>query len=148
VNTNLVQQLSDPAVLEGAAKGFMAEWIWVFAGGVLLLLFRELIQEFAAGLGVYFSRQWAVDEIVFLNGRQARIARIGPRETTFYMADRGRETGGAGTVMKIRNTALSTITCEKIMCNHAPEYLPKGNEKLGPMKVEIVSKPTKSTPRK
>ena len=108
--------------------------------GVAVLLFRELIQEFAAGLSVCFSKQWAVDEIVFLNGRQARIARIGLRETTFYLQDRG-------TTMRIKNTNLGDLTCEKVLANHQPEYLPKGNEK-GPMKVELVEKPKRGRPRK
>lgn len=145
VNTNVVQQLSDPAVLEGVAQSLLGDWIWLFVAGVALLLFRELIQEFAAGLGVYFSRQWAVDEIVYLNGRQARIARIGLVESVFYMGDRGLEQG-AGTVMKVRNTALRNITCEKILSNHAPPYLPKGGEG-GVMQVELVEK-KKPTPRR
>lgn len=145
VNTNVVQQLSDPAVLEGIAQSLIGDWIWLFVAGVGVLIFRELIQEFAAGLGVYFSRQWAVDEIVYLNGRQARIARIGLVESVFYMGDRGLEQG-AGTVMKIRNTALRNITCEKILSNHAPPYLPKGGEG-GVMQVELVEK-KRPTPRK
>ena len=146
MNTNLVQQLSDPALVEGVAKSLMGDWIWLFVAGVAVLLFREIIQEFAAGLGVYFSRQWAVDEIVYLNGRQARIARIGMVETTFYMGDRAVDLGFAGTVMKVRNTALRDITCEKILTNHAPPYLPKGGEG-GAMKVELVEKKN-PTPRK
>ena len=144
MNTNVVQQLSDPAVLEGVAQSLIGDWIWLFVAGVAVLLFREIIQEFAAGLGVYFSRQWAVDEIVYLNGRQARIARIGMVETTFYMGDRNYE--GVGTVMKVRNTALRNITCEKILTNHAPSYLPKGGEG-GAVQVELVEK-RKPTPRK
>ena len=139
MNTNLVQQLSDPALVEGVAKSLMGDWIWLFVAGVAVLLFREIIQEFAAGLGVYFSKQWAVDEIVYLNGRQARIARIGMVESTFYMGDRAVELGFAGTVMKVRNTALRNITCEKILTNHVPPYLPKGGEG-GAMKVELVEK--------
>jgi len=145
VNTNFVQQLSDPAVLEGVAQSLISDWVWLFVAGVAVLLFRELIQEFAAGLGVYFSRQWAVDEIVYLNGRQARIARIGLVETVFYMGDRGLDQGG-GTVMKVRNTALRNITCEKILSNHAPPYLPKGGEG-GVMQVELVDKPKRGRPR-
>jgi hypothetical protein len=44
--------------------------------------------------------------------------------------------------MRIENTALASLTCEKILANHQPEYLPKGSEKLGPMKVEIVKTPS------
>ena len=146
MNTNIVQQLSDPAVLEGVAQSLLSDWIWLFVAGVAVLLFREIIQEFAAGLGVYFSKQWAVDESVYLNGRQARIARIGMVETTFYMGDRAVDLGFAGTVMKVRNTALRDITCEKILTNHVPAYLPKGGEG-GSMKVELVEK-KKPTPRK
>ena len=112
----------------------------VVMAGVAVLLFRELIQEFAAGLSVCFSRQWAVDEIVFLNGRQARIARIGLRETTFYLIDRN-------TTMRVKNTNLGDLTCEKVLANHQPEYLPKGSEK-GPMQVMIVEEETKPRTRK
>ena len=147
METNLVNQLSDPAVLETAGKAILSDWVWLFVAGVAVLLFREIIQEFAAGLGVYFSRQWAVDEIVYLNGRQARIARIGMVETTFYMGDRAVDLGFAGTVMKVRNTALRDITCEKILTNHVPPYLPKGGEG-GAVKVELVEKPKRGRPRK
>jgi len=140
METNLVNQLSDPAVLENAGKAILSDWVWLFVAGVAVLLFREIIQEFAAGLSVCFSKQWAVDEIVFLNGRQARIARIGLRETTFYLQDRG-------TTMRIKNTNLGDLTCEKVLANHQPEYLPKGNEK-GPMQVELVEKPKRGRPRK
>ena len=140
METNLVQQLSDPAVLENAGKAILSDWVWLFVAGVAVLLFREIIQEFAAGLSVCFSKQWAVDEIVFLNGRQARIARIGLRETTFYLQDRN-------TTMRIKNTNLGDLTCEKVLANHQPEYLPKGNEK-GPMKVMLVEEEPKPRTRK
>tara|TARA_R110000751_G_scaffold167572_4_gene273489 strand:+ start:1335 stop:1781 length:447 start_codon:yes stop_codon:yes gene_type:complete len=139
--TNIVEQLGGQEAMEGMARDLIGEFGWIFVAGVAVLMFRELVQNFAAGLKVYFSKQWAVDEIVFLHGRQARIARIGLTETVFYMADRGKETGGAGTAMRIENTALASLTCEKILANHQPEYLPKGSEKLGPMKVEIVKTP-------
>ena len=138
--TNIVEQLGGQEAMEGMARNLIGEFGWIFLAGVAVLMFRELVQNFAAGLKVYFSKQWAVDEIVFLHGRQARIARIGLTETVFYMADRQ-------STMRIENTSLSTLTCEKILTNHQPEYLPKGSEKLGPMKVEIV-KPAPKRKRK
>jgi hypothetical protein len=146
--TNIIEQLGGQEAVEGMARNLIGEFGWIFLAGVAVLMFRELVQNFAAGLKVYFSKQWAVDEIVFLHGRQARIARIGLTETVFYMADRGRETGGAGTAMRIENTALASLTCEKILANHQPEYLPKGSEKLGPMQVEIVKTPAPKRKRK
>jgi hypothetical protein len=134
--TNIVEQLGGQEAMEGMARNLIGEFGWIFLAGVAVLMFRELVQNFAAGLKVYFSKQWAVDEIVFLNGRQARIARIGLTETVFYMADRQ-------STMRVENTSLSTLICEKILANHQPEYLVKGSEKLGPMKVEIVKPPTR-----
>ena len=132
--TNIVEQLGSHEAMEGVARNLIGEFGWIFVAGVAVLMFRELVQNFAAGLKVYFSRQWAVDEIVFLNGRQARIARIGLTETVFYMADRQ-------STMRVENTSLSSLICEKILTNHQPEYLPKGSEKSGPMKVEVVPTP-------
>jgi len=134
--TNIVEQLGGQEAMEGMARNLIGEFGWIFLAGVAVLVFRELVQNFAAGLQVYFSKQWAVDEIVFLNGRQARIARIGLTKTVFYMADRQ-------STMQIENTSLSTLICEKILTNHQPEYLPKGSEKMGPMKVEVVPTPPK-----
>ena len=127
--------------MEGMARNLIGEFGWIFLAGVAVLMFRELVQNFAAGLKVYFSKQWAVDEIVFLNGRQARIARIGLTETVFYLPDRN-------TAMRVENTSLSTLICEKILANHQPDYLPKGSEKLGPMKVEVVKPPAPKRKRK
>ena len=139
--TNIVEQLGGQDAMEGVARDFIGEFGWIFVAGVAVIMFRELVQNFAAGLKVYFSKQWAVDEIVFLNGRQARIARIGLTETVFYMVDRH-------STMRIENTSLSTLTCEKILTNHQPEYLVKGSEKLGPMKVEVVKTPAPARKRK
>ena len=49
--------------------------------------------------------------------------------------------------MRIKNTNLGDLTCEKVLANHAPEYLPKGNEK-GPMQVMIVEEEPKPRTRK
>ena len=136
--TNIIEQIGNHEAMEGVARNLIGELGWIFVAGVAVLMFRGLVQNFAAGLKVYFSKQWAVDEIVFLHGRQARIARIGLTETVFYMADRGKETGGAGTAMRVENTALSSFTCDKILAKHQPEYHPKGSEKLGPLQLESV----------
>jgi hypothetical protein len=127
----MVEQLGGQGAVEGMARDLIGEFGWIFVAGVAVLMFRELVQNFAAGLKVYFSKQWALDEIVFLNGRQARIVRIGMTETVFYMSDRK-------STMRIENTSLSTLICEKILTNHQPDYLPKGSESSGPLQVEVM----------
>ena len=73
--------------LETAAQGLIGEDGWLFIAGIVTILFKNLIASTASAAGIYFSRQYQPDDIVYVGGRKARIFRIGLRDTTLYYPD-------------------------------------------------------------
>ena len=97
----------------------------------------------------YFTKLYDFnnDDIIYISGRQARIVRVGIRNTVFYMLDRK-------TKMLVPNEQLKQLTIEKTLPkNGGAPYLPKGCDpnfvgtkevpiEPPPMQVEVVSKTT------
>lgn len=73
--------------MEEAAQGFIGKQGWIFAVGVLAIVFNSLISSSAQGVLLWWSKQYQADDIVYIGGREARIVRIGMRETVIYYAD-------------------------------------------------------------
>ena len=73
--------------MEEAAQGFIGKQGWLFAVGILAIVFNSLIASSAQGVLLWWSKQYQPDDIVFIGGRKARIVRIGMRETVFYYED-------------------------------------------------------------
>ena len=74
-------------VLEKTAQGFIGEYGWLLLAGAATIIFKDLISQFAAGLTIWFSKDYAPDDIVLIGGRKARIVRVGMKSTTFYFPD-------------------------------------------------------------
>ena len=73
--------------LETAAQGLIGQYGWLFVAGIVTILLKNLIASSASAAGIYFSKQYQPDDIVFIAGRKARIFRIGLRDTTLYYPD-------------------------------------------------------------
>jgi hypothetical protein len=48
-------------------------------------MFKTTIESAVSGLSFWMSREFNEDEIVYINGRKARITKIGFRNTVFFM---------------------------------------------------------------
>ena len=73
--------------MEETAQSFIGEHGWVFLVGVVAIVFNSLISSTAQGVLLWWSKQYQADDIVYVGGREARIVRIGMRETVIYYAD-------------------------------------------------------------
>jgi len=73
--------------MEEAAQGFIGEHGWMFLVGVVAIVFNSLISSSAQGVLLWWSKQYQADDIIYISGREARIVRIGMRETVVYYAD-------------------------------------------------------------
>ena len=73
--------------MEDTAKDFIGQNGWLFLAGIVAIVFNSIIASSAQGLMVWWSKQYQPDDIVVINGRRARIVRIGMRETAFYFED-------------------------------------------------------------
>ena len=121
----------DHAALERVAEQAIGHYGWMLVAAFGVILFKDVLFNFAQGLLVYWGSDFENDEILYISGRQARVIRLGLTSTTFFMTDRE-------TKMLVPNSQLKALVIEKkLPINGGQEYLPKGNEK-GAMKVEVV----------
>jgi len=68
-------------------KPFILDHLWMGIVGVSVFVFKESIASISEGLWFKFNPDFSEDDIIFLDGRPARIQRIGWRTTVFYMLD-------------------------------------------------------------
>jgi len=73
-----------------------------------LLLFRSGIERAFHGLIFYYDKSFEEDQLVILNGRKARIVKIGLSKTVFYMYDRR-------TRLHLPNEKIRSMTLEKVL---------------------------------
>ena len=144
--TNLSPGQIDKENVEGFLESLIGEYGWLLLIAVITIMAKDMIMNFAQGLLVFMGNDFNNDDIIYISGRQARIVRVGIRNTVFYMLDRK-------TKMLVPNEQLKQHTIEKTLPNNggAP-YLPKGCDpnfvgvqevpiEPPPMQVEVVSKP-------
>ncbi len=132
--TNLLDQLGGQEAMEGMARDLMGDYGLIALGCFFMLLGKDLMANVVQGLIIFWGNSWKNDEILYLNGRQARIVRKGFFSTCFLMVDRHSS-------MSIPNCNLKDCVVERVLPNgELPEYLPKGSEK-GPIPVKVVSTP-------
>jgi hypothetical protein len=123
-NTNLTGQLPDPQSeqIENSAKNLFSEYGWMFAAGVIVILVKDVMMNFAKGILIFYGSHFNNDDIIYISGRQARIVRVGLTNTTFYMSDRKSK-------MVVPNEQLKELTIEKTLpINGGTPYLPKGGD--------------------
>ena len=136
--TNLLETLGGTKAVESMAQNLMGEYGLIVLGCFLMLLGKDLLSNCVQGLIIFWGNSWKNDEVLFLNGRQARIIRKGFFNTCFHLVDRG-------SAMTIPNCNLKDCVVERLLPNgELPEYLPKGQEK-GPVEVKIVETPKSKT---
>jgi hypothetical protein len=122
--TNSVVQLSNlqPEQAENIAKNLFSEYGWMFAAGVVVILAKDVMMNFAKGILIFYGSHFNNDDIIYISGRQARIVRVGLTNTTFYMSDRKSK-------MIVPNEQLKELTIEKTLpINGGTPYLPKGGD--------------------
>ena len=80
---------------------------WLILTFLLSLLFRNTLENIFFGLIFWFDKTFNPDDLVYLDGRKARIIRIGFRKTVFFMYDKH-------TFLHIYNERIRFITLEKM----------------------------------
>jgi len=95
---------------------------WFILLAFLAILGKDALHKAAEGLLVFAGSDFCNDDILYINGRQARIVRVGFFKTIFYMTDRK-------TKMVVPNNRLQMLTVEKALPkNGGFPYLYKGGE--------------------
>jgi len=139
---------------ETFAQQMVGDYGWLLLVAIITIMAKDMIMNFVQGVLVFMGNDFNNDDIIYISGRQARIVRVGIRNTVFYMTDRK-------TKMLVPNEQLKQLTIEKTLPKNGGEpYLPKASDPgfVGweevplpqpPMKVEVVEKENnKRTTRK
>ena len=96
--------------LQKQAESFLGNWVWLFVSGVALLLFKSTIETVVEGMKVFMGKDLNTDDVVILDGRPARVIRVGFWKTTFFAYDIGTANGKpfvkGGTKLQIQNDKL------------------------------------------
>ena len=96
--------------LQQQVEGFLGNWIWLLVSGVALLLFKSTIETIVEGLKIFLGKDLNTDDVVVLDGRPARVIRVGIWKTTFFAYDIGTANGKpfvkGGTKLQIQNDKL------------------------------------------
>ena len=86
--TNLSPGQIDKENVEGFLESLIGEYGWLLLIALLTIMAKDMIMNFAQGLLVFMGNDFNNDDIIYISGRQARIVRVGIRNTVFYMLDR------------------------------------------------------------
>tara|TARA_B100000214_G_C23743294_1_gene524256 strand:- start:327 stop:710 length:384 start_codon:yes stop_codon:yes gene_type:complete len=102
-----------PQHLENMAKNLIGDYGWLFVAGLVILLFQSSIKKLAASLFVFVGGDYKTDDVVFVDGKPARIIRVGFVKTVFFIYDvhEGKIVGGSKLV--VQNEWLAKLKIEK-----------------------------------
>ena len=103
--------------LQKQAEGLLGNWVWLLISGVAFLLFRSTLEGITEGLKVFLGKDLNTDDVVILDGRPARVIRVGIWKTTFFAYDIGMANGKpfvkGGTKIQIQNDKLKDHVIER-----------------------------------
>ena len=94
--------------IQQAAQGFIGKYGWLLLAGAATIIFKDIVAQFAAGLTIYFSKEYTPDDVVLIGGRKARIVRVGMKNTTFHFPD-------TNTKKTVSNAAFTALDIERKM---------------------------------
>ena len=103
--------------MEAQLQALIGEYGWLFASGIVVLLFQNTIREAVDGIMVCLGNDYNEDDVVEVDGEPGRIVRVGLWKTVFfiYHVVNGQIVGGAKLV--VANSKLKDLKIEKPLPN-------------------------------
>jgi len=98
--------MNDLQAIENVIKNLISHYGWLIIAAFSTLILKDFLHSMIAGVMIFFGNDINEDDIVFINGRKARVSRVGLRKTIFYMYDEN-------TKMIVPNERLKNLTIEK-----------------------------------
>ena len=109
--------MSPEEELQSTIQTLIGEYGWLLASGVVLLLFRSAIEGIVEGLKIFMGNDLNTDDVVHLDGRPARVVRVGMFKTIFFIyyigCTKGKPYVKGGTKLQVQNTELKNHNIEK-----------------------------------
>ena len=103
--------------MEAQLQALIGEYGWLFASGIVVLLFQNTIREAVDGIMVFLGNDYNEDDVVEVDGEPGRIVRVCMWKTVFfiYHVVNGQIVGGAKLV--VANSKLKDLKIEKPLPN-------------------------------
>ena len=103
--------------MEAQLQALIGEYGWLFASGIVVLLFQNTIREAVDGIMVFLGNDYNEVDVVEVDGEPGRIVRVGMWKTVFfiYHVVNGQIVGGAKLV--VANSKLKDLKIEKPLPN-------------------------------
>ena len=113
---------------ESGLNQLISEYAWLVLVAFVLLLFKSQVESAVSGLQVFLGSGLNEDDVVIVDGRPGRVARVGISRTVFYLYTyrNGKITGG--TKLAVPNTSLGSMRIEKPLEKLATEDFWKESE--------------------
>ena len=103
--------------LQEQAEGILGYIVYFVLSGIALLLLKSTMESMVESIKVFWGKELNSDDVVILNGRPARVVRVGMWKTTFFAYDIGTANGEpyvkGGTKIQIQNDKLKDQVIEK-----------------------------------
>ena len=103
--------------IQDAASQLIGKYGWMFLSGMLFLLFKSSMESRIEGIKVFMGDDLNTDDVVSIDGRPARVIRVGMWKTIFFVyevdcAD-GMPIVKGGSKMAIQNDMIKNHIIEK-----------------------------------
>ena len=100
-------------LIQEQVTGLIGKYGWMFGAGAAMLLFRQTIESFVAGVMIFMGNDYNEDDVVEVDGKPSRIVRVGMWSTTFFTYDVRNGIIVGGSKLVIQNVKLKDLKIEK-----------------------------------
>ena len=103
--------------LQKQAEGILGYIMYFLLSGIVLILAKSTLESIVESIKVFWGKDLNTDDVVILNGRPARVVRVGMWKTTFFVYEVGTANGKpfvkSGNKLQIQNDKLKDQVIEK-----------------------------------
>ena len=105
------------AEIQQQAESILGYIMYFLLSGIVLILVKSTLESMVESIKVFWGKDLNTDDVIILNGRPARVVRVGMWKTTFFAYDIGMANGEpyvkGGTKIQIQNDKLKDQIIEK-----------------------------------
>ena len=103
--------------LQKQAESILGYIAYFLLSGIVLILAKSTLESMVESIKIFWGKDLNTDDVVVLNGRPARVVRVGMWKTTFFAYDIGMANGKpyvkGGTKVQIQNDKLKDHVIER-----------------------------------
>ena len=107
----------DSNQMQSELEGILGYILYFFLSGVALILVKSTIESLVESIKIFWGKDLNTDDVVHLNGRPARVVRVGVWKTIFFVYDIGCANGKpyvkGGCKKAVQNDKLKDYEIEK-----------------------------------